>query len=74
MPGKLSAHLFFVAGSGGITIFDEKTGEFHRLGVAIIGKETHTIAINEQANVMYFPVFAGGIPVRRITRYNPNDA
>ena len=67
-------HLLFVAGSGGITIFDEKAGEFHRLGVALIGKETHTIAINEQANEMYFPIFAGGIPVLRITRYNPNGA
>jgi hypothetical protein len=67
-------HLLFVAGSGGITIFDEKAGEFHRLGVAFIGKETHTIAINEQANEMYFPIFAGGIPVLRITRYNPNGA
>jgi hypothetical protein len=69
-----SLHLLFVAGSGGITIFDEKTGEFHRLGIAIIGKETHTIAINEQENEMYFPVFAGGLPVLRITRYNPNGA
>ena len=69
-----SQHLLFVAGSGGITIFDEKAGEFHRLGVALIGKETHTIAINEQANEMYFPIFAGGIPVLRITRYNPNGA
>ena len=67
-------HLLFVAGSGGITIFDEKASEFHRLGIAIIGKETHTIAINEQANEMYFPIFAGGIPVLRITRYNPNGA
>ncbi|HYB01820.1 MAG TPA: hypothetical protein VED37_16490, partial [Ktedonobacteraceae bacterium] len=69
-----SLHLLFVAGSGGITIFDEKTGEFHRLGIAIVGKGTHTIAINEQANEMYFPIFAGGIPVLRITRYNPNGA
>jgi hypothetical protein len=69
-----SQHLLFVAGSGGVTIFDEKTGEFHRLGIAFVGKETHTIAINEQANEMYFPIFAGGIPVLRITRYNPNGA
>jgi hypothetical protein len=67
-----SLHLLFVAGSGGITIFDEKAGEFHRLGLAFIGKETHTIAINEQTQEMYFPIFAGGLPVLRITRYNPN--
>ena len=69
-----SQHLLFVASSGGITIFDEKAGEFHRLGVAIVGKETHTIAINEQTQEVYFPIFAGGIPVLRITRYNPNGA
>jgi hypothetical protein len=67
-----SAHLLFVAGADGITIFDEKTGEFHRLGVAFIGHETHTIAINEETQEMYFPLFAGGLPVLRITRYNPN--
>jgi len=69
-----SLHLLLVAGSGGITIFDEKVGEFHRLGLAFIGKETHTIAINEQTQEMYFPIFAGGLPVLRITRYNPNGA
>lgn len=67
-------HLLFVAGSGGITIFDEKAGEFHRLSLTVIGKETHTIAINEQTQEMYFPIFAGGIPVLRITRYNPHGA
>lgn len=65
-------HLLFVAGSGGITIFDEKAGQFHRLGLAFIGKQTHTIAINEQTQEMYFPIFAGDLPVLRITRYNPN--
>lgn len=69
-----SQHLLFVASSGGITIFDEKAGEFHRLGIAFVGKETHTIAINEQTQEVYFPIFAGGIPVLRITRYNPNGA
>ncbi len=69
-----SLHLLFVAGSEGITIFDEKAGEFHRLGLAFVGKGTHTIAINEQTQEMYFPVFAGALPVLRITRYNPNGA
>src|SRR5439155_20003960 len=67
-----SLHLLFVASSDGITIFDEKAGEFHRLGLAVVGKETHTIAINEQTQEMYFPIFAGGLPVLRITSYNPN--
>lgn len=67
-------HLLFVASSDGITIFDEKAGEFHRLSQVFIGKETHTIAINEQAQEVYFPINAGGLPVLRITRYNPNGA
>jgi hypothetical protein len=67
-------HLLFVASSDGITIFDEKAGEFHRLSEAFIGKETHTIAINEQTQEVYFPINAGGLPVLRITRYNPNGA
>jgi hypothetical protein len=69
-----SLHLLFVAGSEGITIFDEKADEFHRLGLAFVGKGTHTIAINEQTQEMYFPVFAGALPVLRITRYNQRGA
>ena len=67
-----SAGLLFVAGSDGITIFDEKAGEFHRLGIAVIGHETHTIAIDEQTQEMFFPILSGGLPVLRIARYNPN--
>ncbi|HEX7735943.1 MAG TPA: hypothetical protein VF458_13840 [Ktedonobacteraceae bacterium] len=66
-----SAGLLFVASSEGITIFDEKTGEFHRLGVAVVGHETHTIAIDEQTQEMFFPMISGGLPVLRVTRYNP---
>ena len=67
-----SAHLLFVACGGGIVIFDETPGHFHRLGVYIVGKQTHSIAINEQTQEMYFPMFAGGVPFLRIERYNPN--
>ena len=67
-----SAHLLFVACQGGITIFDETPGNFHRLGVYLVGKQTHSIAINEQTQEMYFPTFSGGVPVLRIERYNPN--
>lgn len=67
-----SAGLLFVAGSDGITIFDEKAGEFHRLGIAVVGHETHTIAIDEQTQEMFFPILSGGLPVLRIARYNPN--
>lgn len=67
-----SAHLLFVACAGGIVIFDETSGNFHRLGSYTVGKETHTIAINEQSQEMYFATFAGGRPILRIERYNPS--
>jgi hypothetical protein len=67
-----SLHVLFVSGSDGIVMFDEKAGEFHRLSQAFIGHETHNIAINEETQQMYFAIFAGGLPVLRICRYNPN--
>lgn len=67
-----SAHLLFVACAGGIVIFDDTPGNFHRLGVYNVGKQSHTIAINEQTQEMYFTMFAGGIPILRIERYNPS--
>ncbi|MDQ2903479.1 MAG: hypothetical protein ABI456_11635 [Ktedonobacteraceae bacterium] len=67
----LSAHLLFVACGGGVTIFDEKSGEFHRLGLNFVARGAHSIAINEQTQQMYFPIFAGGLPLLRVTRYNP---
>ncbi|MEO7021634.1 MAG: hypothetical protein ABI234_15890 [Ktedonobacteraceae bacterium] len=67
-----SAHLLFVASAGGITIFDETPGNFHRLGAYAVARQSHTIAINEQTQQMYFPTFSGGRPVLRIERYNPN--
>jgi hypothetical protein len=67
-----SAGLLFVASAQGVTIFDEKTGEFHRLSVAVIDHQTHSIAIDEQTQEMFFPILSGGLPVLRITRYNAN--
>lgn len=69
-----SAGLLFVACAQGITIFDEKAGEFHRLSTAVIGHETHTIGIDEQTQEMFFPILSGGVPVLRITRYNPSGS
>lgn len=65
-------HLLFASGTAGIVIFDEKPGEFHRLSEVVIGGDTHNIAINEETQQMYFAIFAGGLPVVRITRYNPD--
>jgi DNA-binding beta-propeller fold protein YncE len=65
-------HVLFVACKGGISVFDEKAGEFHKLGDYILGKGTHTIAIDEETQEMYLPQIVGGRPVLRIARYNPN--
>jgi len=67
-----AAHLVFVACSEGIVIFDETAGRFSRQGDAVVGRGTHSIAINEQTQEMYFPIFAGGRPLIRVTAYNPN--
>ena len=67
-----SQHLLFVGCAGGISIFDEKAGEFHKLGDEVLGKQTHTIAIDEQTQEVFLPMFIGGRPVLRIARYNPN--
>jgi hypothetical protein len=69
-----SLHLLFVGCVGGISIFDEQAGEFHKLGDEVLGKQTHTIAIDEDAQPqkVFLPTFIGGRPVLRIARYNPN--
>jgi DNA-binding beta-propeller fold protein YncE len=63
--------VLFIACKGGISIFDTKAGEFHKLGDYLLGKGTHTIAIDEETQNIYLPQFAGGRPVLRIGRYNP---
>src|SRR6266581_6367993 len=67
-----SQHVLFVACKGGISVFDEKAGEFKKLGDYVLGKGTHTIAIDEETQEVYLPQFAGGRPILRIGRYNPN--
>ena len=62
----------FVGCAGGISIFDEKSGEFHKLGDYVLGKGTHTIAIDEQTQEIFLPQITGGRPILRIGRYNPN--
>jgi DNA-binding beta-propeller fold protein YncE len=69
-----SLHLLFVGCAGGISIFDEQTGAFHKLGDEVLGKQTHTIAIDEQTQEVFLPTFIGGRPVLRIAQYHPNGA
>jgi hypothetical protein len=69
-------HLLFVGCAAGISIFDEKTGEFHKLGDVVLGKQTHTIALvdDDQTHelLVFLPTIIGGRPILRIARYNPN--
>jgi YVTN family beta-propeller protein len=67
-----SQHVLFIACKSGISVFDVKTGEFHKLGDYILGKGTHTIAIDEQTQEIFLPQISGGRPILRIGRYNPN--
>jgi DNA-binding beta-propeller fold protein YncE len=71
-----SLHILFVGCAGGVSIFDEKAGEFHKLSDVLIGKETHTIAVVDNAQTheteVFLPMIIGGRPVLRIARYNPN--
>ncbi len=66
------SHVLFVACKGGISVFDERAGHFSKLGDYILGKQTHTIAIDEQTQEIFLPQIAGGRPILRIGRYNPN--
>ncbi len=67
-------HVVFIGCRGGISVFDERTGSFHKLGDYQVGKNTHSIALDEQTQYLYVPVSAGGRPVLRVVRYNPSGA
>src|SRR5262249_27050061 len=64
--------ILFVACKAGISIFDITPGHFHKLGDEILGKQTHTIAIDEATQTVYLPTIIGGRPLLRIARYNPD--
>src|SRR5579872_226531 len=65
-------HLLIVACSGGVSVFDESNGKLTKLGDYIVGKQTHTVAIDEVTQNFYFPqVNSGGRPVLRVVHYNP---
>ncbi len=64
--------ILFVACKAGISIFDITPGHFHKLGDEILGKQTHTIAIDQATQTVYLPLTIGGRPILRVARYNPN--
>jgi len=69
-------HLLFVGCAAGISIFDEKAGEFHKLGDVVLGKQTHTIALDDDDQthelLVFLPSIIGGMPVLQVARYNPS--
>ncbi len=65
-------HLIFVACAGGVSVFDESNGSLRKIGDYVVGKETHTLALDETTQNLYLPqVNIGGRPVLRIIHYNP---
>ncbi len=71
----IRADIVFVGCGGGISVFDETNGRFHKLGDYAIGHETHTIAIDPATGYIYLPVpSVGGRPTLHVARYNPSGA
>jgi hypothetical protein len=66
-----TTHVLFVGCRGGISIFDERAGAFHKLGDYQMGKNTHSIALDDSTQYLYLPLIVGGRPVLRVVRYNP---
>ncbi|HZC06176.1 MAG TPA: hypothetical protein VE338_11075 [Ktedonobacterales bacterium] len=69
-----SAHALLVGCKGGVSIFDERAGEFHKLGDYQMGANTHSIFVDEATQYVYLPMDVGGRPVLRVARYNPSGA
>lgn len=68
-------HLLFVACASGVSVFDESNSKLTKLGDYIVGKATHTLAVDEATQDIYFPqVDSGGRPVLRVMHYNPSGS
>ena len=67
-----TAHLLIVGCRGGISLFDERAGAFHKLNDYQMGKNTHSIALDEASQYLYMPINIGGRPVLRVVRVNPS--
>jgi DNA-binding beta-propeller fold protein YncE len=68
----LHIDVLFVASKAGISIFDITPGKFRKLGDEIIGKGTHTIAIDPMTQRIFVPIIIGGRPVLRVAQFDPN--
>ncbi len=69
-----TAHALLVGCKGGVSVFDERAGAFHKLGDYQMGANTHSIALDEATQYVYLPINIGGRPVLRIARFNPIGA
>jgi DNA-binding beta-propeller fold protein YncE len=68
-------HVLIVACASGVSVFDESNSKLIKLGDYIVGKATHTVAIDEATQNFYFPqVNSGGRPVLRVVHYNPSGS
>ncbi|HEX6542288.1 MAG TPA: hypothetical protein VF040_11080 [Ktedonobacterales bacterium] len=67
-----TVHVLLVGCRGGISVFDERAGSFHKLNDYQPGKNTHSIALDEESQYIYMPMVVGGRPVLRVVRYNPH--
>jgi len=69
---SLHIDVLFVACKAGISIFDITPRKFRKLGDEVIGKGTHTIAIDPVTQKIYVPIIIGGRPVLRVAQFDPN--
>jgi hypothetical protein len=66
-------HLVFVGCAGGVSVFDESNRSLRKLGDYTLGKNTHTLAIDETTQDIYLPqADIGGRPMLLIAHYNPD--
>jgi hypothetical protein len=66
-------HVLMVACTNDVILYSDEGGRLRRLGDYMLGKETHTLALDEQRQLVYLPLIdVGGRPTLRIVRYNPN--
>ncbi|HLZ56403.1 MAG TPA: YncE family protein [Ktedonosporobacter sp.] len=69
-----TANLLFIGCAGGISIFDVSGGGLKKLGDYFLGGGSHhTLAIDEQTQLIYLPQpSVGERPILRVIRYEPN--
>lgn len=66
-------HVLFIGCVGGVSAFDIRGGRIRKLGDYVLGKNTHTLAVDERTQLVYMPLAdVGGRPIIRIAKYNVN--